>query len=185
MKTLEEALEWYQCSRKLLLLAERLGKRHWDSLPWDGTLGKDSQLDLSGEELIADAEVGLGPLDDLAVLVLFSVFESIVRTAILEEIKLESATLRHVALRRAAAETLEKTAEGSFFRVLEPYKELDPDLIEQVNQVRRYRNWVAHGRRDTAPPAVAPRAAYDRLSRFLTALETHAADESSDAEAPE
>jgi hypothetical protein len=35
--------------------------------------------------------------------------------------------------------------EGSFFAVLQSYKGPDDNLIEQVNQVRRYRNWVAHG----------------------------------------
>jgi len=39
--------------------------------------------------------------------------------------------------------------------------------MEEVNQVRRYRNWVAHGRRDGPPAAVDPRTAYDRLQRFL------------------
>jgi hypothetical protein len=65
---------------------------------------------------------------------------------------------------------------GSFFKVLEPYKKIDADLIEQVNQVRRYRNWVAHGRRGPQPDAVDPRAAWDRLQRCLDRLEQPAND---------
>jgi hypothetical protein len=57
--------------------------------------------------------------------------------------------------------------QGSFFNVLEPYKDLDANLVEQVNQVRRYRNWVAHGRRTEQPAAVDPKTAYDRLKQFL------------------
>jgi hypothetical protein len=66
----------------------------------------------------------------------------------------------------------ERIAEGSFFHVLAAYKSgVDPGLIEQVNQVRRYRNWVAHGRRaGEIPDNVTPRAAYDRLRAFLSAL---------------
>jgi hypothetical protein len=60
--------------------------------------------------------------------------------------------------------------QGSFFKVLEPYKDLDANLIEEVNQVRRYRNWVAHGRRTEQPSAVSPATAYDRLKRFLDLL---------------
>jgi uncharacterized protein YutE (UPF0331/DUF86 family) len=68
--------------------------------------------------------------------------------------------------------TLNDTIEhGSFYRVLEAYKILDPNLIEEVNQVRRYRNWVAHGRRGVPPDNVGPEAAYDRLGRFLERLE--------------
>jgi hypothetical protein len=51
--------------------------------------------------------------------------------------------------------------------VLEPYKDVNADLIDEVNQVRRYRNWVAHGRRTAQPDAVNLLAAYDRLKRFL------------------
>jgi len=36
-----------------------------------------------------------------------------------------------------------------------------------VNQVRRYRNWAAHGRRGDEPESIDPPAAYFRLSTFL------------------
>ena len=48
--------------------------------------------------------------------------------------------------------------------------DFDANLIEEVNQVRRYRNWVAHGRRTPQPAAVTPATAYDRLKRFLDHL---------------
>ena len=64
----------------------------------------------------------------------------------------------------------ESIEHGSFFNVLEPYKGIDPSLVEEVNQVRRYRNWVAHGRRTDQPAAVNPSTAYDRLKRFLAHL---------------
>jgi hypothetical protein len=38
--------------------------------------------------------------------------------------------------------------------------------------VRRYRNWVAHGRRSTRPEWVGPRMAYERLSRLWDLLST-------------
>ena len=40
-----------------------------------------------------------------------------------------------------AAKTLNEAVEhGSFYRVVEGYKGLDKDLVEELNQVRRYRN---------------------------------------------
>ena len=68
---------------------------------------------------------------------------------------------------RALNEALEH---GSFYKVTEAYKSLDPDLSEQVNKVRKYRNWVAHGRRGEPQNAVDPKTAYDRLKRFLDRL---------------
>lgn len=66
---------------------------------------------------------------------------------------------------------MEQIAEGSFFRVLQPFKDVDANLVEEVNQVRRYRNWVAHGRGGEEPANVTPSIAYDRLQRFLEKIQ--------------
>ena len=47
---------------------------------------------------------------------------------------------------------------------------MDINLTEEVNQVRRFRNWVAHGRRETPENNVTPEAAFDRLERYLKLL---------------
>jgi hypothetical protein len=47
---------------------------------------------------------------------------------------------------------------------------MDTDLTEEVNQVRTFRNWVAHGRRDEPPNNVHPDQAIDRLQRYLERL---------------
>ena len=56
---------------------------------------------------------------------------------------------------------------SSIFLVLDVYKGQDVDLVEKVNQVRRYRNWVAHGRRNLPPSGMDPEPAYERLKGFL------------------
>ncbi|MGH7222964.1 MAG: hypothetical protein ACRELF_07035 [Gemmataceae bacterium] len=146
-----------------------MGEKHWDNLPWDDDLGRDNHLrDLTASEVLNDSQTVLDDLDDLCVLLLFSVFEAAIRERVLVEVEAELPPLRHMAIKRALDEMKEGIEHGSFFRVLEPYKDLDADLIEQVNQVRRYRNWVAHGRRSEQPAAVNPTTAYDRLKRFLT-----------------
>ena len=66
-------------TREQLKLFGRLGRKHWDELPWDGTLGKDDKLrSLEAEGIVAGSAFFLDHLDDFAVLILFSVFESIV-----------------------------------------------------------------------------------------------------------
>jgi hypothetical protein len=73
--------------------------------------------------------------------------------------------------------TKEAIEQGSFFKVLEPFKpDIGTDLVQQVHQVRKYRNWVAHGRRGLPENAVDPRTACDRLQRFLDHLSVAAPD---------
>jgi hypothetical protein len=125
---------------------------------------------LEQETVLRDHDKASEPLADLAVLVLFSVFEAQVRQHVFKQVEEEAGGLRHLSLQHAAQETLQRIGEGSFFRVLEPFKGIDPDLVEQVNQVRRYRNWVAHGRQGERGAAITPDSAFERLGLFLDAI---------------
>ena len=123
MTTLDDAWRWYQATRRQLRVVRRLGEKHWDEMPWAGPLGRDAFFrDLSAGQIVADATVGLTPLDDLAVVVLFSVFEAAVRETVLTGIAGEADRLQHPTLKHAAEEAATAIKEGSFFRVLEPFK---------------------------------------------------------------
>jgi hypothetical protein len=66
---------------------------------------------------------------------------------------------------------------SSYSNDLELFKNLDHDLIEAVNQVRRYRNWVAHGRRqDKKPLNLSTKNTLDRLRDFLRLIGHGAAE---------
>ena len=171
MMSLDEAWRWYENTFRYLKLMGRLGRGYWDALPWQQGLERDDHFRLlDGENVSGEVDHCLTFLDDLAVVVLFSEFESRVRAHVLMEIEDEVKALTHPVLRLAAEDVRTKIDEGSFFQVLQPYKERHADLVEQVNQVRRYRNWVAHGKREEPPDAVNPKTAYERLSRFLSVL---------------
>src|SRR5437868_8719165 len=80
MNTLEDAWKWYQEAKLQVGLVRRLASEYWSELPWEGKLGKDDRFrDLERNQLEESARATLGQMDDLAVLVLFSVFESEVR----------------------------------------------------------------------------------------------------------
>ena len=179
MQTLKQAWEWYQAAsegmKRLRHLATYWGQFPWGTgADWVAEVEKDNILrHVGSEELANDADAVDQPLADLAVLVLFSVFEAIVRDQVTQQIRPEIDLLQHAALKNAGEDVLQAVAEGSFFRVLEPFKSAaTSDLIEQVNQVRRYRNWVAHGRRaEKKPDVVRPKEAYERLKLFLAAIQ--------------
>lgn len=170
MKSLDEAWEWYLATRKNLERFRRMADKHWEFLPWDSSpLGRDDDFrTLDAETVVVETRLGLNPFDDIAVLVLFSVFEAEIRDQVREEIGPLVEAIQHPVLKAAASEVLGDVEGGSFGRLMEKYKApIGADLVEIVNQVRRYRNWVAHGRRAAIPPDVNPRVAYERLGEFL------------------
>lgn len=178
MTTLDEAWEWYRATAEGMKRLRHLSA-HWGLMPdrgenqWVDRLLNDRVLGLlEPGKMSSDAEAVGEPLDDLAVLVLFSVFEANVRDLVHEQIRPEVAHLEHVFLKRTGEDALQRVTEGSFFQVLEPFKSVATiDIIEKVNQIRQFRNWVAHGRRPLPPgkqlPEVKPKEAYGRLKDFL------------------
>ena len=181
MKTLADAWNWYQAVAEATKRLDRLA-RVWGDFPWsqddawvkrverDGVLGQVESQDLAENARIVSTE-----LDDLAIFVLFSVFEAIVRDRLKDQIADELRGLKHPSLVKAGREVEDAIEQGSFGKLLDHFK-LDAEaknLVEEVNQVRRWRNWVAHGRRpESRPPeTVIPSAAYDRLIAFLNLLE--------------
>jgi hypothetical protein len=171
MIDLDAAWTWHVTTRTQVKLSGRLGRKHWDKLPWDGVLGKDDKLNsLEAEAIATGSAFCLDHLDDFAVLILFSVFESVVRAQVLSDFEDEKSRLRHALIIRIVTAATDEIEHGSFYRVLQVFKGLDANLIEEVNQVRRYRNWVAHGGRTAKPDAVDPETAFRRLKEFLDVL---------------
>ena len=71
--------------------------------------------------------------------------------------------------------------------MLSPLKEqghVSGALVTQVDQVRDYRNWVAHGRRDAPTNNIPPQVAYERLKEFLAVLGIAAESEAAAPEPP-
>ncbi len=171
MIDLDDAWTWYVTTRTQVKLFGKLGRKHSDELPWDGALGKDDKLkSLEAEAIVYGSAFCLDHLDDFAVLILFSVFESVVRAQVLSDVEDEKSRLRHTLIIRIVTDATDEIEHGSFYRVLQVFKGLDANLIEEVHHVRRYRNWVAHGRRTAKPDAVDPETAFRRLKELLDAL---------------
>ena len=168
ISSLDDAWGWYTSVRTLTTQMDRLGRKYWDREELALLLGRDNVFrSVRASQLQERATTILGDLDDLAVLLMFSVFEAIVRYR--AELDIEHSLPRqlHPAVSEAVEELKEDIRSGSFGRVASRFRSMDSNLIEEVNQVRIYRNWVAHGRRNARPASVTPQKAYDRLTRFL------------------
>lgn len=169
MRNLDEAWKWYEDVKRSLKRIHRVGKKYWNVIPWDESPWRSDGhfAHLQQSEVTEPAQSGLDHLDDLAVVVLFSVFEAVVRGLVLTEVEEDVQRVRHPVVVKALRVAKKKVNEGSFFTILESYKGPHSNLIEEVSQVRRYRNWVSHGRRNARPPSVSPLAAYERLTDFM------------------
>ncbi|MBY0230305.1 MAG: hypothetical protein K2W96_13560 [Gemmataceae bacterium] len=176
MRTLGEAWRWYESATRSIGWMQRLGRKHWSGIPWESSsIGRDADLNTLDEPDIESATSdALAPIHDLAVAVLFSVFESLMREHVLGGMQAEAGALTDPILKDAAEDAMRGVDEGSFYRrVLEPLRlqgKLPADLVTEVNQVRQYRNWVSHGRRGIPANNVTPGMARERLQACLQAL---------------
>jgi hypothetical protein len=171
----------------------RLGRRHWNdaSLETASIWQDDAFRRLEAPLIVRETTASLKPINDLAIVVLFSMFESHVRDYLAARMRPEADALTDPILKEAADDAVQGVQEGSFYlRVLHPLKQqgrIPADLVTQVDQVRDYRNWVAHGRRERVADMskVTPRMAYERLKAFLAVLGIAIETERPEAELPE
>jgi hypothetical protein len=178
MKTLQDAWDWYQSAKTNLMRMKRLGSNHWedDSLQTASIWQDDRFKQLSAEEIISETNLALEPLEDLGILVLFSVFEATIREHF-EAIIKPSVDNLDPLLKSAGDRVMEGIRHGSFTRqILDPFKvggRITPELSDNVKQVRDYRNWVAHGKREPRDASIVnlkAEDAFERLRFFLDEL---------------
>jgi hypothetical protein len=104
-------------------LREELGKQTLEE-----TLHRDDKI-RSAATIRDLAKRVTEDLDDLAVPLLFSVFEATVRERTLEEMDRElEKPPRHLVLKKAVGDARDTIEHGSFGRLTESYKDLDPQL---------------------------------------------------------
>src|SRR5688572_8064310 len=109
MRTLADAWNWYEATAKNLVRMQRLGTKHWDdpSLK-DASIWQDDHFRmLEAPAIMAETSAGLAPIADLAVVVLFSVFESRVRDYLIELIAPQAEGITDPILKEAADDAIQ------------------------------------------------------------------------------
>lgn len=161
---------WFQFARDSIELAVQQVRAEPDRIPPGLVFSRHA----SPQEALAHLAKAKAELDDLMVLVLFAVFEQTLRA--------------HMALtcaetcRGVPSETQASLVSGAFKRLekcsleqlLALYKAVvKAGLVKPAQDVKAYRNWVAHGKKEPRPSGVveiAPATARDSLAGFLSAL---------------
>jgi hypothetical protein len=161
MKTLKDAWLWYESARTNLLRMRRLGTHHWgdESLKNASIWLDDRFKEVEAIDIERETDLAIKPLEDLGVLVLFSVFEAAVRDHLEGIIRPMTGNLGHPILEHAAEKVLEGIKQGSFAnQVLTPLQD---------------QGRIAHGKREPRDPSIInldAKEAFERLKEFLETL---------------
>lgn len=168
MNSVDEVWEWYNAARATTQRLARVAGKHWEHIEGDNKLRS-----LDGAKVVADAKLAGSPLNDLAIVMMFSVFEATVRRLLAEQLKRELPSITHPLVLGAVRDRLETLKTRSFAEVLNSFsKGGHANLAEEVRQVRKYRNWITHGRSGKPVDNVDPQSARDRLTRFLVLVQS-------------
>lgn len=168
---LEEAYRWYHSARKTFQRTSRLARKYWDDLPHDLKLFQDAQfVELQAVTFEDDAITASSQLDDLGVLFLFASFEHEFREHVALQTISDADSLRHPVALKAINDVVRQVESDSLDRILSGYAASvinDDNLILRVQQIRHFRNWVAHGKHGDRPSHVDPITTYQILKEFL------------------
>jgi hypothetical protein len=168
IRTLDDAWKWYKAVDRLARHMRRMAANYWDRDELSNLLARDSIFrNRTAAEIRDDANLILDELEDLAVLILFTVFEAEVRdVAQLDAERLLRET-SHPAMLSAAKDLEDAIKRGSFSQITAAYQPMDVDMTAQIDQIRAFRNWVAHGRRGLADNLTNPGTAVERMRRYV------------------
>ncbi|RQN12293.1 hypothetical protein EHW71_03490 [Clostridium butyricum] len=164
MNKLEEIMEWYKLTIESQRVTLKILNSSPELVPLDSSLAEYKLSEAKKILLKAENE-----LNDLTVLSLVAVFEQLVLDYLKdlgkETIKKEEEILSKSVLKYA----LKNSDRWHFKDILDIFKSiLSNELVGSVKQVYDYRNWVAHGKKETTSiTKIDPEVAYDRLNEFI------------------
>lgn len=167
MNKLQEIMQWYKLTIESQRITLKILNSSPELVPLDSSLAEYKLSE--AKEILLKAE---NELNDLTVLSLVAVFEQLVIDYLKdlgrETIKKEEEILSKSVLKYA----LKNSDRWHFKDILDIFKSIiSNELVGNVKQVYDYRNWVAHGKKETTSVTkIDPDIAYDRLSEFLGRL---------------
>lgn len=167
MNKLQEIMQWYKLTIESQRITLKILNSSPELVPLDSSLAEYKLSE--AKEILLKAE---NELNDLTVLSLVAVFEQLVIDYLkdlgMETIKKEEEILSKSVLKYA----LKNSDRWHFKDILDIFKSIiSNELVGNVKQVYDYRNWVAHGKKETTSVTkIDPDVAYDRLSEFIGRL---------------
>jgi hypothetical protein len=163
MSVLDPVMEWYEVADDNQRLMRMFLLKHPDLFPLDSVLSSKTS-----EEARNTLDKAKTELDDLTIVSLFSIFESKLLNHIASIINTISSEPPNAFIKSVAEYAVKNSERWSVNDILDLYKsKINPELIGNIKQIYKYRNWVAHGKKAARPVVLDPNTAYQRLDDFL------------------
>ncbi|MHC5057486.1 MAG: hypothetical protein ACYTKD_22660 [Planctomycetota bacterium] len=163
---LDDVWKWYLLCRDAFIAAGRLVERYPAALPGDSELFSETVP--AAVSRLGDAQA---ELDDLVILALFAVFERETISALQGVRDSAMSSLRRHAERELVSMALSDVEEWRLVELLDVFKGVvDSDTVGLVKQIKKNRDWVAHGKKGERPLNLDPEEVRERLRRFLEEL---------------
>jgi hypothetical protein len=122
------------------------------------------------QEVLDALDVAQEELDEQTVMFLYATFEATLRDHLSAQGSLLAAATQPgpqfgPSLQTWFTELCKETRMDKIVDLFEPW--VGATGIAQAGSIRKYRHWLAHGKRGAAPPSVTPPFAYNSLTNFL------------------
>lgn len=162
----DETIAWYRVIKTNQQLAAKVVRDYTEAVPQSSPF-----FGLSEAEATQLLEKSAAEVDDLTVLALVSFFEQLILDHIRglsEKIKAEQSVSTTKAFTDYAFKDIER---WRFLELLKLFEaDIDRSLLDSVRNLYKYRNWVAHGKRQQKSFVTDPVKTHEALSAFLNKI---------------
>lgn len=166
MNELDRIISWYEISMDSQHVVLEILNSSPQSIPKNTVIGSKEQKEVKENLLVAENE-----LNDLTILSLVAAFEQLVLEVTNKIIECNVNNTKNTLFYQMSKYAFKNAERWHFGDILNLFKSvIDSQIIGDVKQVYKYRNWVAHGKKNRKPLALEPYIAHERLSQFLNRI---------------
>ncbi|MCY6355267.1 hypothetical protein [Clostridium sp. ZS2-4] len=167
MNELDRIINWYEIAMDSQHVVLEILNSSPQNIPANTVIGSKEPREIKENLLVAENE-----LNDLTILSLVASFEQLVLDFTVKIVEENVGNTENTLFYQMSKYAFKNADRWHFGDILDLFKSvINPQIIGDVKQVYRYRNWVAHGKKDRKPLALEPYIAHERLSQFLYKLQ--------------
>lgn len=167
MNELDRIINWYEIAMESQHVVLEILNSAPHNIPANTVIGSKEPREIKNNLIVAENE-----LNDLTILSLIASFEQLVLDFTVKIVNENIENTKNPLFYKMSKYAFKNADRWHFVDILDLFKSvINPQIIGDVKQVYKYRNWVAHGKKDRKPLTLEPYIAHERLSQFLDKLE--------------
>lgn len=176
MNPLDEVIDWYEFNinqQKFFMEIVKNSHKIMTNTVANAIIAKYNLSSSKKDEIKKEVDKSKIELADLTIVSLWAVFEAFLNDKIKEKTDQITNIISDTLSNQIANYAFNESDRWVKDNVLDLYKSIisDPDIVGDVKEVYKYRNWVAHGKARRKPFNLDPFVAYQKLTKFLIEAE--------------